>query len=357
MKERYFALTSTPAGSFSDELEEVLDRLASLSADFKIVWARFHLSDIANQYDALTRRLSASGFPAVFSAVGQAPANGGKLALEAWAVSSGEVRLSPDGRCAELKLENYRMLFFRSAPGVDGGSYAETREEFAAAEVLLASHGGTLEGNLQRTWLYCRDIDNNYAGLVRARREFFAARGMTPGTHFIASTGIEGKNFPFSRLVGMDSFALFGHEREQIVYLKALDHLSPTALYNVTFERGTKIVYGDRSHLFISGTASIDREGKILHEGDVAKQACRMVENVAALLDEGGATLKDIRQCVVYLRDFSDRAKVEAVLEKHLPSGIPRITLSGSVCRPGWLVEMDAIAVSERGDARFKPLQ
>ena len=36
------------------------------------------------------------------------------------------------------------------------------------------------------------NIDGNYKGVVEARREFFAEHGLTPDTHFIASTGIEG---------------------------------------------------------------------------------------------------------------------------------------------------------------------
>lgn len=352
MKEKYFALTSSPAEYFGIELRRVWDELLEKSTGFKLVWVRFHLSDIANQYEELAGFLS--GYTAAFSAVGQAPVNGGKIALEAWAVSSGELEVSDDGHCAELCTGGYKFLFFNCPFAGKSNSEAEMTEEFAQAEKLILEHGGTLENNLQRTWIYCRDIDNNYAGLVKARREFFAGRELSADTHFIASTGIEGKNYPYNRLVKMDSFALFGHEREQIVYLKALEHLSPTALYNVTFERAVKIIYGDRSHIFISGTASIDHEGKILYEKDIRRQSERMVENVAALLAEGGASLADLKQVAVYLRDAADREKVAAVLKEKLHRDLPLIMLSGSVCRPGWLVEMDAIAVTDKGNAAFK---
>ncbi|MBP3394116.1 MAG: hypothetical protein J6M38_06340 [Lentisphaeria bacterium] len=53
--------------------------------------------------------------------------------------------------------------------------------------------------------------------------------------------------------------------------------LFPTALYRGTFERGTRLVPGDRSLCFISGTASIDSKGQVVHPFDVTKQTERLV--------------------------------------------------------------------------------
>ncbi|MFN2115781.1 MAG: sugar phosphate nucleotidyltransferase, partial [Anaerolineae bacterium] len=50
--------------------------------------------------------------------------------------------------------------------------------------------------------------------------------------------------------------------------------------YGVTFERGIRIRFGDRSHLHISGTASIDKCGEIVHPGDILKQTERTVANI-----------------------------------------------------------------------------
>ncbi len=66
-----------------------------------------------------------------------------------------------------------------------------------------------------------------------------------------------------------DAYAVKGLQPGQVTYLHALSHLSPTALYGVTFDRGTSVEYGDRRHLFISGTASIDHRGEVVHVGDV----------------------------------------------------------------------------------------
>ncbi len=346
--EFFYAMQSTPGRNFEAELRELLVRYRERSAGTIPVWIRFHLSDIANQ-TAIVRQL-AGPEPAL---IGQPPADGARIALEAYHLPEGTQVLRDSGR-TELRLKNYRQLFFRTETLSSRGSGPQMREEFEAAERLLRREGGSVAENLQRTWIYCRDIDNNYAALVAARRELFRQYGLTESTHYIASTGIEGMPDPFDRLVRMDSFALFGHRPEQIEYLQALDHLSPTHVYGVTFERGTRIVYGDRSHYYISGTASIDREGKIVHPGDVFRQTGRLIENVEALLQSRGGTLSDLRQAVVYLRDPADRDAVESVLAERIPPEVARITVKGSVCRPGWLVEMDAIAADTAGNPVFE---
>ena len=42
-------------------------------------------------------------------------------------------------------------------------------------------------------------------------------------------------------------------------YQYQYEDVNRTYEYGVTFERGTAVTYGDRRHVFIAGTASIDR--------------------------------------------------------------------------------------------------
>ena len=102
----------------------------------------------------------------------------------------------------------------------------------------------------------------------------------------------------------MDSLGIAGLEPGQVRYMEAPDYLSPTHVYRVTFERGVRIVYGDRSHYFLSGTASIDAEGNIVHPGDVVGQTARTLENMSALMERSGESPSDLKQAVVYLRDW-----------------------------------------------------
>ena len=339
---------------FAEELRDILERLFAELEGTKPVWVKFHVSDVSNQKSAIDKAMADYG--CLYSVIGQAPANGSRVSLEAYALSGGDVSYGGgDDGAVSVALKHYGLMYFHTPKLESMGSHDQMAEEFVAAEKRLAAVGGTLEANLQRTWIYCRDIDNNYAGLVVARRDHFTRNGLTPQTHFIASTGIEGKSEPFNRLVRMDSVALFGHRREQITYMSALDHLNPTHEYGVTFERATRIVFGDRSKYYISGTASIDKNGQIMHPGDVGRQAERMVENIGALLGNYDGTIGDLRLAVVYLRDPADAEIVEAVLKERLPADLPRIMVHGPVCRPGWLVEMEGVAVNAKGDGAFLP--
>lgn len=47
---------------------------------------------------------------------------------------------------------------------------------------------------------------------------------------------------------------------------------------------------------------------------------------------------------VIYLRDISDYAKIDAYMQARFP-GVPRIVLEARVCRPGWLIEMECEAL------------
>ena len=70
-------------------------------------------------------------------------------------------------------------------------------------------------------------------------------------TRFIASTGIEGFSKEVNSLVSFDAFAIKNLKQEQIVRMEAPKNLPPTITYGVTFERGTRVRFGDRSHLHI----------------------------------------------------------------------------------------------------------
>ncbi|MBO7534768.1 MAG: hypothetical protein J6T46_12330 [Victivallales bacterium] len=349
--ETFVALEGTRYNNFRAETEALLHEMDDELDGAKLVWIKFHVSDVVNQKKEIDDIMSDRR--CLYSVIGQAPTNGSRVSLEAYALSGGDVSYAES--MVTVALKNYRLMYFHTPTLESKGSYDQMAEEFKAADQKLAAAGGTLEANMQRTWIYCRDIDNNYAGLVVARREHFARNGLTADTHFIASTGIEGKSDPFDRLVRMDSVALFGHQREQVTYMSALDHLNPTHEYGVTFERATRLTFGDRSRYYVSGTASIDKNGQIVHPGDVGRQAERMLENINALLSNYDASLADLKLAVVYLRDPADDAIVENILSKRLPADLPRIMVHGAVCRPGWLVEMEGVAGNGNGDASFAP--
>lgn len=337
-----------PEQSFQEQLDAVLNAYYNLiDTELKgasSVIKRYFLSDAANQYDTLLASVPEAPACAC-SVVEQAPLNGTKVAL--WAY------LLTDIGAGSFNEGLYRVQHgaYTHLWGGTSVSHAPSSEEQTSLllkhyVMQLLSNGGHLADDCIRTWFFVQNVDVNYAGVVKARNEEFFTQNLTSKTHFISSTGINGCNADPSVLVQLDTYAVLGLKPEQIKFLYAPTHLNPTYEYGVSFERGTKVDYGDRRQVFISGTASIDNKGNILHVGDIRRQTERMWENVDALLSEAECGFEDVGQMIVYLRDVADYAVVNEMFEKRFP-GIPRVIVHAPVCRPGWLIEMECMATKE----------
>jgi enamine deaminase RidA (YjgF/YER057c/UK114 family) len=118
-----------------------------------------------------------------------------------------------------------------------------------------------------------------------------------------------------------------------------------------SFSRGMRVDLGGLAVLFISGTASIDEQGRSIHVGDFRAQVCRTFSNITALLGAEGATWHDIVRTTCYLRDI-DRDYAAFNEERtafYLSLGLEPLPASTGIqavlCRPELLVEIEAIAM------------
>lgn len=332
--------------SFEEQLEAVNtaahEVLSSEMNGAKPLFRRYFLSDIVNQTPFLK---AASGqLPCARSAVQQSPLDGTKVALWFYAVSDAEVSYDKEANLSMATHAGLRHLWVAGQHGTGEQSREQTQKIFERYIGLLGAHGMKLADECIRTWFFVSDIDNRYAGMVEARNEAFDAEGLTDQTHYLSSTGIGGAHANPKTFVHMDAYAIGGVQKKQIRFLYALDHLSRTSDYGVRFERGTRVDYADRRHVYISGTASIDSHGHVVHVGDIRKQVDRMLENVEALLCEAECTFVDVAQMIVYLRDPADYALVKSIYDERFPEH-PKVFVMASVCRPTWLIEMEVIAV------------
>lgn len=318
------------------------------------IFRRFFVSDVMNQAPILTQMglaSTAADNPVAVSIIQQPPLAGAKISMLAYHLDSAtpvtKQRLSRNHVLVEKNGLRHLWSTRLCASDDHGCSSAadQTRQVFDDLIGTLKGHGGKLRDDCVRTWIYLKDVDVFYQGMVDSRRELFARHGMNGDSHYIASTGIEGACAHRHDLVAMDAYSVLGLEREQVSYLNDFDRLCLTRDYEVTFERGTRVAYADRSHFFISGTASIDRDGEVVHRGDVMRQLDRALENVDALLLDGDAGLKDMKYLIVYLRDPTDHARVKDYLDVHHPD-MPVFIVEGAVCRPEWLVEVEGVGVA-----------
>jgi len=127
---------------------------------------------------------------------------------------------------------------------------------------------------------------------------------------------------------------------------EAYDYASP-----VPFSRGMRVELPDATFFFISGTASVNEEGKSIHIGDFEAQCWRTFRNIQALLESEGATWKDIVRTTCYLRDIErdyeafNRVRKAFYDEQGLDPYPASTGIQAILCRPELLVEIEAIAV------------
>ena len=328
------------------QAEQQLMQLPEVSGA-KPVFKRYFLSDATNQVGALREEDG----QCTVSYIQQPPLDGSKLAL--WIYLQRGTEVANDRQSTIAAHNGYRHIWTMGLYNTTADtSYMQTWETLFTYIDILKQHGATLEANCVRTWFFVRDVDTQYGGLVKSRRECFAEQGLTADTHYIASTGIGGNPSEPKALIQMGCYALSGFKPEQQRYLYAASHLNRTSEYGVTFERGTLLRFGDRNHAIISGTASINNKGEVMHVGDIEKQTYRMWENVEKLLEEAGMTMDDTAQLVVYLRDGSDFEVVSRLFRQKYPH-IPTVFTLAPVCRPTWLIEMECLAIKEATNSEF----
>ena len=331
---------------YTTQLEAVMNAYNSLidgpMKGAQAVFKRYFLSDAANQADEI---IVSDVTDCAKSIIQQAPLDGTKVALWVYLMTDVQTGLSQSG-LYEVRHGDFRHLWNGSAHNMAANSEYQTRLLFNEYNMQLIEEGCTLEANCIRTWFFVNDVDLNYGGVVRARNQFFFTQGLTVHTHFIASTGIGGRQQDPNVLSQMDNYAIAGVKKEQIHYLYAPSHLNRTSDYGVSFERGTYVDYADRRQVFISGTASINNKGEVMYPKDIVKQTHRMWENVEALLAEADCTFDEVGEMVVYLRDTADYDLVKEMYEERF-LGKPYVIVHAPVCRPGWLIEMECMAVKK----------
>lgn len=325
--------------------------LATDMAGFTPVFRRIFLSDAANQNEMVNEELSQETTRVATSVVEQPPLNGTKIALWVYFLENVQSKLLPSG-LYQVEHGAYTHYWGGSSTCSTGNSEEQTVALLSDYAEELAVNGLSLEDDCIRTWFFVQNVDVNYQGVVDGRNRVFDEHNLTNKTHFITSTGIGGRSADHNELVQLNTYAVGGLQNNQIRFLYAKDYLNSTYEYGVRFERGTLVDYGDRRHIFISGTASIDNKGNVLHIGEIDKQVHRMWQNVEALLNEGDCDFEDVAQMLVYLRDPADFDLVRRMFDERFPN-TPKVILLAPVCRPTWLIEMECMAVKSSYNSQF----
>jgi len=139
-------------------------------------------------------------------------------------------------------------------------------------------------------------------------------------------------------------------EKRAITNLKTLNEAYAYAKPS-SFSRGMRLDLNGLTILLISGTASIDENGKSVHIGDFRAQMRRTYQNITRLLESEGCTWHDIVRTTCYLRDIDrdyeafNEERTEFFKEQGLDPLPASTGIEAKLCRPELLVEIEAIAM------------
>lgn len=238
-----------------------------------------------------------------------------------------------------VEIGTERRLYTAGLCAAGGDAHEQTLGMYGLAEKLLQKAGMEFR-NVVRTWIHLRHIDRDYSALNRARREFFAARGIEPAP---ASTGIGGGPVSAAHDLCLGVYAVQapGGPQRTVMTTPTLNEASE---YGADFVRGLRVQEANKVALLVSGTASLDEHGLSVHCGDVEAQADRMLLNVAALLERQGARYADIVHAITYVKHAADAQSVREKLRQAGFNGFPHALVVAPICRPELLCETEALA-------------
>ena len=97
--------------------------------------------------------------------------------------------------------------------------------------------------------------------------------------------------------------------------------------------------------LFTSGQIPLDPATGRLVEGSIEVQTRRVLENLRAVLEAGGASFSDVVKTTIYLTNLADFATVNGIYASFFPSAPPaRSTVQVAALPLGARVEIEMIA-------------
>jgi enamine deaminase RidA (YjgF/YER057c/UK114 family) len=265
---------------------------------------------------------------------------------DAWSVR--DIRATPLCACQGCARSGARLvhlgdqvsLHTSNVYGARGDAFEQAFDMFCAAERLLDQCGMGFR-DVARTWIYLRDINRDYDALNRARREFFQSRGIEPRP---ASTGVQGIPFPDAHDFSMRLHAVKSPRPLDVTPMSA-PTLNEAWSYDADFSRGLRLADANKVTLYVSGTASIDEAGRTVHVGNFEAQVGRMLDNIASLLAQQGATFEDVVSGVTYLQHPSDAPVLRAMCHERGFDGFPCALVEASLCRPALLCEAEVVAM------------
>jgi len=252
----------------------------------------------------------------------------------------------PIGRIFEDQFAKYCILGNIHPDNVSTSKEEQARQTFENMEKGLKLAGMDIK-NIVRTWFFNKDILDWYKEFNSVRTKFYREKGIFDGL-LPASTGIGGNNPAHAAII---AGAIAMQAKADNVILKEVPSplQCPACDYRSSFSRAVKVSMPDHCRVFISGTASIDPEGKTVHIGNINAQIALTLEVVEAILKSLGMSYSDVTRANAYFKHTKDAPAFKSYCEKY---GLPAarvVAAQNDICRDELLfeIEVDAISIAQ----------
>ncbi|MFE8647245.1 pyrimidine utilization protein C [Sphingomonas sp. NCPPB 2930] len=103
--------------------------------------------------------------------------------------------------------------------------------------------------------------------------------------------------------------------------------------------------------VYVSGTLPFDQDNNVVHVGDATAQTRHVLTTIRGVIEAAGGTMDDVTFNHVFLRDWADYPKINAVYAEFFPGEKPaRYCIQCGLVKPDALVEIASIAHVGRKD-------
>ena len=129
--------------------------------------------------------------------------------------------------------------------------------------------------------------------------------------------------------------------------MTAIQRIRPRGLVSSPAFSHVSIVPPGATTIYVGGQNSVDADGLLIGEGDVASQSVRALANVKTALAAAGATIADVVQWTVLFVDGADLGAGYGAIAGELASDEPGLVTAARVSGlgvPGALVEISVVA-------------
>jgi reactive intermediate/imine deaminase len=97
--------------------------------------------------------------------------------------------------------------------------------------------------------------------------------------------------------------------------------------------------------LYLYGAVAFNARGELVGKGDIRTQTLQALENIQALVEAAGGTMRDVTQTTVYLTDLANSAGMNEVYRTYFPVDPPaRATVRVDLGHPDFLIEIQGTA-------------